>query len=173
MKYLKSPIFKVGAKYGLFSGVMSIFILWVFVWLGQNPLYEMNFLVLEVILLGIFVLFAIKEFKDRHGMGELRFWQGMSTGFVVYLTTAIVFTPGLWLFLTIEPQVVAEYIQMSYQYQVDNEEMQVERMGRELYEKGLKELKSVRNQDLLLSGFLKKLFLGMFITPLISLILRK
>lgn len=173
MEFLTGPIVKVGLKYGLFSGVMSIAILWVFIWIGQNPLHEMNFLVLEVILMAIFVLFGIKEFKDRYGMGELRFWEGMSTGFVIYLVTALLFTPGLYLFLTIEPQVLTEYMQLSYQDLVNNEEMHIERMGREMYEDGLANLKSIKAEDLLVSGFFKKLFWGMFITPLFSVILRK
>lgn len=173
MNYLRHPLFLISVKYGLLSGAMSIFVLWVFYWLGQNPLFEQNFLVIEVIILGVFLLFGMKEFKDRHNEGQLRFWQGMTFGFSTYLLTALLFALGVWLFVTINEALIPEFVELTVTMLKNTPEEQIERAGKEFYERQLAEAQSVKAFDFVLGGFLKKLLIGMFLTPIFSIILRK
>lgn len=168
------PIVAVPLRFGLYAGGISIFLFFVLYLLGYNPLIIYRNFDFSFILLPIFIYFSIKEFRDFNNDNALEFWQGMSVGFFTYVTIAAL--SGLFLFLFLEvgdPQLLTGYVADRIQILDDKKEEVVERLGEIAYNKTYSELKMVTAFHLALDDFLKKLFIGLFLTIIISVLLRR
>jgi hypothetical protein len=163
-----------GLKFGLTGGLIQFLSFLLFYYLGFRPLLNLNTLILDIILIFIFVFFGTKDFKTRFNSGELRFWQGMSVGFVAYMTLSLLSAILLYSYLEfIEPKVIAEYIEQTRVY-LENSEIRTEELiTPEEFKKNLDELEKTSAKILAISAFWKKVFIGLLVTPVSSIILRK
>ncbi len=180
MQAEKSPgkeinaIYLIPLKYGGLAVILSIILFLVLYYFGQNPLLIPPVLDFRIILYPIILVFAMREFKEKRNGGILHFWQGMSLGIQMVLIIAFLMALFILVFGSlIEPGFISEYIrEMMNQVRTMNAEA-VDRIGRETIDRTLEILPSTTILDLAIDYFIKSLPYGLFLTIIISLILRK
>ncbi len=174
-KILKiNPIHEIPIRYGIMAAIISIGLFLVLYFFGKNPLLIPAIFDYRIILFPIILVFAIRDFKENKNNGFLHFWQGMSIGLQTVLITAFLMAVFIFLFGSIlDKSFVLSYIeQLTEQIQTVNEEL-VESIGKEAISKTLELLPTTTIFDLAIDYFLKSLPYGVFLTIIISLILRK
>ena len=169
-----NPLVKIPARYGIAGVIISGLLFLVLYWLGKNPLVYSRPWDFGFLLIPIMIFFGTKDFKDNHNGGELRFWQGMTSGFVTYTVIALGSALFLWNFLTwADPEVLQGYIADRLQLLEDNQEQFEQTLGPELYKQQLVKMKETTAWVVAVDDFWKKLSIGLFLTILIAVILRK
>jgi len=169
-----NPIHIISIKYGGIASILSIILFLFLYYSGQNPLLIPAFLDFRILLFPIFLVFSIRDFKENHNNGFLHFWQGFSIGLLVILIIAFIMSLfilvlGSW----IEPDFVTNFIQSSIEQIESAKEKITSAIGEDELTKVLEILPSTTLYDLALDYFLKSLPYGLFLTIIISLILRK
>ncbi len=169
-----NPIITVPLRYGLLAGVISIILFVILYYAGKNPLLIPPFLDFRILLYPIILVFAIREYKENKNEGVLHFWQGMSVGLQAVVFSSFLVAIFILIFGgLIESQFVAEYVRlMTSQINNLNEEM-IESVGKEAIDKTLELISTTDIFDLSIDYFIKSLPYGVFLTIIISLILRK
>lgn len=168
------PIVAVPVKFGLVGGAMTILLFLVIYFLGQNPLLVYGNFDFSFLLLPVFIFFSIKEFRDYKNHKQLGFWQSMAVGIISYVTMALISAFFIWFFLNfINSELVSGYIADRIQLIVHMKGELIEKLGTEMYEKTYHELESTTAYVIALDDFLKKIFIGLFLTLILSVILRK
>jgi hypothetical protein len=162
----------VPLKYGLAGGGFSI-LLFVILWmLDTNPLATNR--IYDFILIPLFVFFSVKEYRDYRNGGVLHFWEGMVTGTLTFVCLALVSALFIWLFLEFaHTSLLQDYIDTRMGMIHDNKEVLADKLGEPAVAKTLAELPRTSPLKLGLDDFLKKVFIGMFFTAVIALVLRK
>lgn len=172
---MKNQLFRVPVRYGIIGAGLHIGLFLILYFITTlNPLIVSKKLDSGFILLPIFIFFSIKEFKDFKNNKQLRFWQGMTVGFVTY--TVIAFGAAVFTFIMLEfvdPALMQEYIQDRLQMMAESKESFVEQLGATVYDKTIVDIKAVTAYIIAIDELLKKMLIGMFFTIIISVILRK
>ncbi|MFT7031699.1 MAG: hypothetical protein ACJA2S_000194 [Cyclobacteriaceae bacterium] len=167
-----NPLFKVPAKFGVFGAAMIIIMFFIFHFSGSNPLTEMGFV--DFFIIPIFLFFGIKEFKDSYNQKLLEYWEGMTAGFVVYITIAILTSLFIFLFINLsESDIVDHYIVNKLEILEDKKDGIIEEMGEETYLRSKEGITSISIFDITLDNFLKKTFIGLLLTIMIAVIMRR
>lgn len=168
----KNKLVAIPLKYGVFGGIMVILLILIFYFLDLDPL--VNIKVADVLILSIFIFFALKEFRDRYNNRQLHFWQGMTGGVFTYLTIAIISAIFILLMtVIIDPEMTTNYIASRIELLNENKQKLVDAMDEETYLKAVAGVKETSGFDLALDDFLKKSIIGLFLTIIIAVILRK
>ena len=164
---------KLSGGYGLISAVLTIVAFVVFYYLDQQPWRNLLSLILDVVLIGAVTFMATRDFRDNENGGELRFYHGMSIGFIIYTLTALVFSLFYLLFMTV---ITPDFIDIDRESMVEflesRKEMILANGGEESYQKQLDSLPGTRATSLALDSFGKKIFSGLFLAPIFSIVLR-
>jgi hypothetical protein len=167
-----NPYLVVPGKYGLVGGFLIILLFFLLLWFGSNPLVSNIYFSFFVI--PLFVFFSVKEFKKYYNAGYLHFWQGMSLGFVCYMTMALLSSLFVWLYLEVlNPGLLQEYVVNRIEMMNATRENLVEQLGEETFIDALAKLKNVSPLDMALDGFFRNIFAGMFITIIIAVAMRR
>lgn len=169
---LDNKLVAVPLKYGLIGGVVVILLFLIFYFLNLNPL--VNIKMVDIFILTIFILFALKEFRDRYNNRQLHFWQGMTGGVINYLTIAI--TSAIFILIMtviIDPDMTTKYIESRIALLHENKQTLIDTMDEKTYIDTVAGVKGTTGFDLALDDFLKKSIIGLFLTIIISVILRK
>ena len=166
-------LIRLPIKYGLFSMGLIIVAFLVFYYLGQQPWRNLLSMVLDVLLIGGFCFAVIKDFKTNYNNGELRFYQGMTLGFISYLLVALGFSIFYWFFMkVIAPDFIAEYISLAMEDMVNRKDLMIKAMGEESYHKQLSLLKETTVSVIIGDAFIKKVIAGFILTPVFSVVMR-
>jgi hypothetical protein len=167
------PFLITSLKYGLIGGALTIILFFILIFLDINPFVAYKKLDFGFLILPVFIFFSIKEFRDLRNNRQLRFWQGMTVGFFTYIFLALTSAVFILLALSFYPQVLDQYI-IDRSLMVENNKSQiVETLGEEVYYQTYQDLQQISPFVLALDDFLKKIFAGLFITIIISVILRR
>ncbi len=149
-----------------------IMLILVFYFLGKNPLIEIK--LVDIPVLAIFIFFGLKEYRDRHNNKELHFWQGITGGMITYFSIAIISALFILLLtVIIDPQITTNYIESRIQLLNENKDTLVESINEQAYIDALAGVKKTTPLDLAMDDFLKKSIIGLFLTIIIAVILRK
>jgi hypothetical protein len=141
---------RLAFRYGLAGGVMAIVAFLVFFYLGQQPWRNLISFLIDILIIGLFSFLTIKDFRSNYNNGELRFYHGMSLGFICYTTVAFVFAAFYFVFMQwIEPDFLSVY-----------------------FSEQLASLEKITKSSLIFDSFLKKLIFGIFLAPIFSIVLR-
>jgi hypothetical protein len=120
------------------------------------------------------IFFSIKDFRTNYNGGELRFWQGMTCGFVTYFGMALAVALFIYLFLSLaDPAILDGYIQDRVQMLQNSKAQFIEQLGEPLYYQQLEKMKTTSALVVAVDDFWKKLAIGLFLSILIAAILRK
>jgi hypothetical protein len=164
---------RVTLRYGAVGGVVGFVLLLILYYLGKHPFLVPVFFDFRIILFGILLFFSLREVRDYFSKGILSFWEGMMGSFVFVSTYALVASLLIWLFTSLEPAFVARYISL-FEEQARNFPPEViERIGKEVYERNLEALFATNGFDLAVLYFGQSLIIGLFLSIIISVILRR
>ncbi len=166
------PLLTVAVKYALVGTALTIVLFFVLLFFDKNPLVTNNWV--DFLLLPIFIFFSIKEYKKYYNQGTLHFWQGMTVGFFTYCGMAFVVAVFLWGYLSlVSPALVQDYITARTDLIMSSKDNFITQFGEETYRKVLADVQLVRASDIALDDFMKKLLVGLFITSVVSVLMRR
>ena len=127
---------------GFFHAIKSfiltvvVFLFVLFYLLNLDPL--VNIRVIDILILTIFIFFALKEFRDRYNRRELHFWQGMTGGVINYLTIALISSLFILVMtVIIDPDMTTKYIESRITLLNENKQQLIETIDEEAYSKTL------------------------------------
>lgn len=164
---------KISIKYAALCSVFLVVIFHLSAYLGIDPLINLVHLIFDLTMFGLFILFADKEFKAQQENNIFHFWHGMTIGFNIYLTATIIFITYLAVYFAVDETAVTAYQEAANAFIQDKKQFYIDEMGEEAFDAQLQKIKETTSTDLLISSGLKKIMAGFFITPVISIILRK
>ncbi|MEP0368643.1 MAG: DUF4199 domain-containing protein [Cyclobacteriaceae bacterium] len=164
---------KISIKYAAICSVFLVVIFHLSAYLGIDPLINLVHLIFDLMMFGLFILFADKEYKAQQEHNIFHFWHGMTIGFNIYLAATILFITYLAVYFAIDETAVTVYQDAANAFIQDKKQFYIDEMGEEAFQEQLQKIKETTSTDLLISSGLKKIIAGFFITPVISIILRK
>ena len=163
----------ISARYGAVAGVLAFVLLVVMYYLGRHPLMTSPFLDFRILLFGIFVFFTLKEFRDYEQEGVLYFSQAMIGGLTVVMVASVVTSLLLYTFGTWEDEFVSEYIAQVTAYLASFSNDEIDRIGRDVYERNLNALPATNISNLAITYFVHGLMIGFFVNIVLSVISRR
>ena len=169
---LNSPLYKVPLKFGAFGALIVLIMFFLLFLTGENPLTEMG--MFDFFVIPIFLFFAIKEFRDTYNGRLIEFWQGMTVGFVTYTSLALITTLVLFVFLqAVDSEIFDNYVISKVEEVTNAKEKTIEQLGEVAYSEALAKVKTTSRSDLILDYLLKKLIVGLMLTIMIAVIMRR
>lgn len=169
----KSHLFNICLRHGLIAGALNIVLLVITFYVGRHPLMIAPYLDFRIVLFGTFVFFALREFRDTRNLGTLYFFQGMIGSYTVVFIASVVASLGLMLFAGLEKDFVVSYIEAMTAYLKGFSEQDIGVVGRDAYERNISLLPSTNSWMLAISYFGQGILIGLFVTIILSVILRK
>lgn len=166
------PLYQVPLKFGLIGAGINVLMFFVLHWTGSNPLLEMR--VFDFFIIPVFIFFGIKEFRDTFNQGLMEFWQGMTVGFFIYGSIAVVYAVFLATALQLfDPEMLQSYISESLAVIKENKDILTEEMGVESYQSSYEEVSKTTGLDLAIDSLVKKAGIGFLLTSVLSTVLKK
>ena len=163
----------ISARYGAVAGILAFVLLVVMYYLGRHPLMTSPFLDFRILLFGIFVFFTLKEFRDYEQEGVLYFSQAMVGGLTVVMVASVVTSLLVYIFGTWEDEFVSEYIAQVTAYLTSFSKDEIDRIGRDVYERNLNALPATNISNLAITYFVHGLMIGFFVNIVLSVISRR
>ena len=170
---MKPGLLKLSIRYGFVAGVLGIVLLIILYYSGQHPFLIFPFFDFRIILFGIFIFFALKEYRDIYQDGLLYFWQGLFGSFVVVMLSSTISAFGLWVFGSAEPGFVLDYVEKMTQHLNSFPQEDIDRIGKEVFERNLRDLPATNISQLVQTHFGQGMVIGFFISVILSVILRR
>ncbi|MEQ9300795.1 MAG: DUF4199 domain-containing protein [Cyclobacteriaceae bacterium] len=169
---MNNQLIAVPVRFGSIAGALTIVLFLVLYSMEVNPLVEAR--VVDLVLIPMFLYFGLKDFRDYRNGGILHYWQGMTAGVIIYLLMALMSSIWIITFLEfIDPDLLSNYI-LDRAELLDGSKLQiVEQMGEQTFLESKDEIQRITSFDLALDDFLKKSIIGLMLTIMISVILRK
>lgn len=164
---------RVALKYGFFTALLLGAVFVALFYAGRHPLLIPVIYDVRILLLAIFIFFSVKEFRDYRNGGVLHFWQGMLVGLVLTITAGLLMLVIILAFGTAEENLLSGYLSEMTTQLADNKEEFLEAIGEEAYQKTVTKLPSTTLTDLALDYYLKSFGIGLFLSIIISVILRR
>ncbi|HYI78265.1 MAG TPA: DUF4199 domain-containing protein [Chryseolinea sp.] len=170
---MAKTLWKVSTRYGAAAGILAFILLLVMYYVGRHPLLTSPFLDFRILLFGIFIFFTLKELRDYYHGGILYFWQAMAGGWIVILIATIATSILLWLFGIWDKNFVDSYIAQAVTYLRSFPQKDIDRIGKEIYERNLNALPATNIFDLIQTYFMQGIVIGFFVNIILSVILRR
>jgi hypothetical protein len=163
----------ISARWGGIAAILSIGSMIAMYYLGRHPLMVAPFMDFRIFLYGIFIFLALKEYREYHQGGVLYFWQGMAGSFVLVATAAVLGSILLRIFGSLESDFIPSYISGMTEYLEGFPEEDIERIGKEAYERNLQDLPSTNIAQMAVLYMVQSFAIGLFVSIILSVILRK
>jgi hypothetical protein len=168
-----SPLVRVAGKYGAIAGLVLTVGLIVIYFAGKHPLLINILFDLRILVFLLFIIFALREFREDFNSRILHFWQGLYAGIIVYISAAFITSLLIWIFASwIEPDFVTSFIEQSLANLGKSKEVIIESLGQKNYEAAIKGLPSTTAGNLAFDYFLKSMPIGFILTLITSIIMR-
>lgn len=167
------PLVRVPLKYGILGGFLSVAFVISFYYFGKHPFLIPPFFDIRVLLIAVFLFFALREVRDYFLQGLLYFWQAMA-GCLVYLTTmAIIGYIGVMAFGSFEPNFRTLFVEQGLAQLKSLPPESIDQIGKPAYEEVLVTLPKTTLSQMALKYTSQTFAIGFFITIIISVILRR
>jgi hypothetical protein len=163
------PIVGVPLRYGFIGAVLGFGLLVVLYYIDRHPFFIHPIFDSRVALFGVFTVFILRELRDYHFGGVLFFWQGLFAGGVFVLTFALLCSLLLLVFALNVPDFVIQYIDLA----TNQLKGLADQMDKEVFEAKMASLPSTTAFDLAVLYFVQCFGIGLFISIIISVILRR
>ena len=105
--------------------------------------------------------------------GVLSFAQAMVCSYLLVFVATLIGSVGLLLFAKIESQFISSYVEGMTAYLKTFPEDDIERIGREVYERNLEGLPATNSVKLMITYFGQGIIIGLFVSIVLSAILRR
>jgi len=173
---LHPGIKKVVLNYGASGALMMVLAFTVFYFLDQQPWRNLISFLLDGVIIGFFLVLAIREFKVRFNSNELRFYHGMTVGFLSFTLMAALYAMAFALFIyVLSPDFIDLYIELAIEDLESRKAILTENIDKDpeaFMTEQISNVKSITRSQIILDVFLKRLFIGFFFTPVISIVFR-
>ena len=171
---VKKALINTSLKYGLAGGVFLSAPFFILLAIDQKPLINLNTLILEGLLTTLFIYFGLREYRDRWNAGILKFWEGMTMGFIIYIVGAIIATGILSTYLyLIEPDYLSTYKAELTEWLNDSLTKMDDPEEKELLQGQIGKVEETMTLDLIIDTITKKIVLGLIFTPICTVFLRR
>lgn len=168
-----TPLVKVTAKYGIIAGLLGTVLTITLYYIGRHPFLIPIFFDFRIILFCVFIYFSLREFRDSYHAGILYFWQGMIGSFVLVSVFAFSASLLILVFEMVVPDFLDSYIRLSVEQIKALPEEIVKRIGKDVIERNLERLPSTNAVELPKLYLFQSFVLGLFISIILSVILRR
>lgn len=164
---------RVPVRYGVIGGVIALIQLMAFYYMDKHPFLIPVFFDFRIVLFAVLIFFALKELRTYHFGGLLFFWQGVIASLLFTLVFASVAALLLWLFCSLQPGFVSQYIQLAISQIKTFPPEVVEQIGKDVYERNLNALPATDAFDLVSLYFVQSFGISFFISIILSVVLRQ
>lgn len=162
-------LYRIPLRNAAIGSTLAVLMFITLYFLEKNPLVNTKFF--NLLLLLIFLVFTLKEFKEQHAV--LKFWQGMSLGFLFYFPFALVSGAAVYIAVaSADPGLLSGYVDQRIAELELSRERIVETIDLRAFEETLESIRGTTPLQLALDDFLKNTIAGLFITILVSVIFR-
>ena len=163
----------LSVRNGLIAGVLGFSLLLALYYMGKHPFLFPIYFDFRFILLSIFIVMTLKEFRDDYQEGILYFGQAMMSSFLFTLVFAFGTSLLIWAFCFIVPEFLTAYITNATEQLKSIQPAIIEQLGKDAYERNLNKLPATQGSDLAVDYFGKTFIISFFISIIISVILRR
>jgi hypothetical protein len=167
------PLVRVPLRYGLISGVLGFMILVALYYINRHPLLVPVFFDVRVAMFGVFMFMILRELREYYFNGYLFFWQGTIACGVYIIIFGATASLLLWVFEINVPGFVTQYAELATNQLKTYPKETIERIGKDVYEKNLAMLPNTTAGDLAMLYFVQCFGIGLFISIILSVILRR
>lgn len=168
-----APLIKVVMRYAGIASVLGVALMVGLYYMGRHPFLIPVFFDFRIILFGVFIYFALKEFRDFHQDGVLYFWQGLVGSIAFISLYGAIASTLILLFEWAEPEFLRSYIQKQIAQLQSLPPEVVERIGKEVVTRNLETLPATNVYALPKLYMFQGFVIGLFVSIIISVILRK
>lgn len=169
---MKSLI-QVALKYGVIAGILGAVLVLGLYYMNRHPFLIPVFFDFRIILFGVFIFFALKEFRDYYQAGILYFWQGLLGSFLFVSSFALIASLGIFIFIQMNPEFLSSYIELSLAQLKSLPEDTIARIGKDVYQRNLEILPSTNSFDLAFLYFSQSFMIGILVSIILSVITRR
>lgn len=163
----------VSVRYGVLAGLIGSVLLVGLYYMGSHPFLIPVFMDFRIILFAFFMFFALREIRDHYMHGILYFWQGIIASFFFTICFASISALVLLAFMYFVPEFVSDYISLSMAQLRSLPPGVIERIGSDVYTRNLEMLPETSASDLSFLFFTQSLMISLFISIILSVILRR
>ena len=167
----KKPLVLLALRYGAVAAIMLVAVFFAFSFFETDPIHAT--IIPAMILLFMFIFSAVREYKTNIRKGYLMIWEGISIGFIVYISVALVASLSLFGVTNYEPKYLSNYIENNEKSWAENKDKIIEENSVEYYDNYIKDLRKTTPSWLLLGSFMGLIGVGILLTFIVSVILRK
>ena len=170
---MDKPLIKVPIKYGAAAALLVMILFVALYYSGRHPLSIPVFFDVRLLILPLFMTFAMKEFRDFHNDRVLHFWQGLTIGFITFTIIGSLVSVFIIILSNIDPSFLTSYIEERVYLLETNKQQFIEALNEDIIAEQLRTLPLTTSIDLALDYFLKSVGMGVFLNIIISVILRR
>jgi Protein of unknown function (DUF4199) len=167
------PLVRLPMKYGILGGVLSLAFAISFYYLGKHPFWIFPLFDIRVFLIAIFLFFSLREVRDYFFEGILYFWQGLGGSLVYLISMVFSSVLGLIAFVTYQPKFLIDYKEQGLQQIKGLSPDAIKQIGQPAVDELLKTLPNYTLAEMASKYASQTLIIGIFITIIISVILRR
>ena len=167
------PIVKVALRYGFLAGITGWVLLVVLYYIGRHPVLIPVYMDFRIVLFVVFIFFILREIRDYYQDGVLYFSQGIFSSFFFTVCYALLATFLLFIFMKLEPDFLRDYIRLSIETVRSLPAETIEKIGKDAYDRNLEWLPHTDIWDLTLLYFFQTFLISLFISIILSVILRR
>ena len=169
----QNPLLLVPFQYGFVGAFFNILAIIVLFYLDRHPLLLNPILDARIPLYALIVFVTFKAYKDNYSNGIMHFWQGMAMGMIAYIIMALGTALFIYIFSEISAtQFLEEYKRIAIGQLSMNKELFIESIGEKTYFDTMDQLPKTRSIHLAVDYLLKSMPIGLFLTLLLSVLLR-
>jgi hypothetical protein len=167
------PLIKVPLKYGAIAGVLGTGLVIGLFYIGSHPFLIPPYLDFRIILFAVFIFFTLKELRDYWYGGILYFWQGLLGSLIFTAIFALIASLLLQIFIAVVPGFLESYIVQFTEYLKGLPADDINRIGKDTFERNLKELSATNGFNLALVYSIQSFVISFFISIIMSVITRR
>lgn len=167
------PLVKISLRYGVLAGIIGSLLLVGLYYIGRHPFLIPVFMDFRIFLFAVFIFFTLREIRDFYQNGVLYFWQGIFASFLFTACYALLASALLLLFIHFVPSFLADYITLSIDQLRSLPADVIQQIGQDVFDRNLELLPATSNTDLVFLYFSQSFMISLFISIILSVILRK
>lgn len=169
----QNPLIKIPVSYGLIAGVLGFLVNIILYYIGRHPALIFLFFDFRIIIFAVFIFISLKEVRDYHFNREIFFWQGMLGSLAFIATFGLIASLLLFLFMQFQPDYVSSYSATVLESLKKFSPEDIDRVGKQAYNEELQSINLITDRFLSIRYFIQCFGIGVFISIIISVILRK
>jgi Protein of unknown function (DUF4199) len=170
INFFNKPLLKIPLVFGLLAGVICFLY---FILILSLDTYSGTSRALDIGFFSIVIAAACWYYRKHIGEGYLHIWEGISIGYVVWLTGALLCGYLSFIYFYFSPAALAHYKTIVRQSLLTNEAAAIKSWGKETYLQKLSEISLVEPSSFIFDEFRFTLLLIIIAILLIALIFRK